>query len=79
MTRMQMIFFLKILANSGLEVVRRVLYGVGLMEQFGAWSFGILTSLVEMDLAQKFSEVVLGMISHVDHIEGLLYAREVCM
>ena len=74
---MQMISFLKILANSGLEVVRRDLHGFGLTEQSGAWSFGILMSLVEMDLVQKFSEEVLGMIYHVDHIEGLSYARKV--
>ena len=64
------------LRDSGLEVVRRDLHGVGLTEQLGTWSFGILAIPVEMDLVQN-SDLDSGTIFHAAVIKGVLYAREV--
>ena len=64
------------LRDSGLEVVRRDLHGVGLTEQLGTWRIGILVIPVEMESVQNPS-LASGTISHVYHIAGLLYARKV--
>ena len=59
-----------------MEVGRRDLHGLGLMEQRGTRSFGILVIPVEMDLVQNIT-LDSGTIFHADQIQGLLYAREV--